>query len=126
MRKPPPDFDPLVKAALDEAKAKVAQVTCPVRSRCIARRVVERGDHGHAGVAAHMAGVAEPDREARLQWNLNALREAEADSGHPLVATFSPSLYNNLAFSYELIGDRAQALRYSDRGIVSGERPRNG
>jgi hypothetical protein len=117
------------ESALDEAKAKVAAGDLPgalALYRETWERVVDWGDHGHAGVAAHMAGVAEPDPEAKLQWNLNALREAEADSGHPLVATFSPSLYNNPAFSYELIGDRAQALRYSDRGIVSGERARNG
>src|SRR5712691_4492478 len=117
MRKPSPDFEPLVKAALDAAKAKVAAGDLPsalALYRETWERVVERGDHGHASVVAHMAGVSDSDPKAKLRWNLSALREAEADSGHPLVATFYPSLYNNLALSYVLIGDRAQALRYME------------
>lgn len=47
----------------------------------------------------------------KLRWNLDALREADAAGDHPLVATFYPSLYSNLGYSYLMLGDRTEALR---------------
>lgn len=76
--------------------------------------VVIRGDHGHASVIAHMAGVAEADPQKKLQWNLDALREAYAAGDHPLVAGFYPSLFSNLGYSYLMLGDLPEALRYME------------
>lgn len=117
MRQPPSSFDPVVKAALDEAKAHLAVSDVSAALRVYERAwsdAIARQDHAHASVIAHMAGVAEPGPQRKLRWNLDALREADAVGDHPLVRTFYPSLYNNLAISYAQLGERAEALRYME------------
>ncbi|HEX9495320.1 MAG TPA: hypothetical protein VGA38_06145 [Candidatus Limnocylindria bacterium] len=74
-------------------------------------RLVASGDHFHAAVVAHMAGVVEPDDAAKHEWNIAALREADATLPREDVAWFYPSLYNNLGYSYAMRGDRAAARR---------------
>ena len=117
MRPPPPDFDPTVKAALDAAKERIVAgdaVGALEIYRGAWDAATARGDHAHASVIAHMAAIAETDPRQKLRWNVDALREADAAGGHPLVATFYPSLYSNLAFSYVQLGDNAEALRYME------------
>jgi len=58
-----------------------------------------------------MAGVAEPDPQAKLAWNQRALEEAERVEDRESVAGFYPSLYNNLAFSYSQLGEDSEARR---------------
>lgn len=106
-----------MKAALDQAKAKIG--AGDVRGALdtyqeVWDAAVVRGDHAHASVVAHMAGVAESDPQRKLSWNLDALREADLAGNDPLVTSFYPSLYNNLALSYAFLGDRAEALRYME------------
>ena len=64
MRASPPDVDPRVRAVLDEATALIAARSVPAALASYARiwdELVAEGDHFHACVVAHMAGVAEPD-----------------------------------------------------------------
>ena len=73
---------------------------------------VAHGDHLGASTIAHMAGVAEPDLAAKLEWNERALGEADAEPDRAGMEPLYPSLYNNLAVSHALLGDRVAALRY--------------
>lgn len=117
MRQPPPPFDPNVKAALDEAQVKLAKddiAGALVTYETAWVRALACADHAHASVIAHLAGVAEPDAKRKHGWNVAALREADAAGAHPIVTTFYPSLYNNLALSHLMLGDRDEALRYME------------
>jgi len=120
VRDAPAEFDPTLKATLDEAKGMLAAGDVPA-----AMVVYERAwtvttaaqDHHHASVVAHMAGVAEPDLDRKLRWNLDALREADATEDRERVAGFYSSLYGNLAFSYAMLGDLDTALRYQELAV---------
>ena len=108
--------------ALDEARER-KEAGEPAAALVIYRTAweaaVQRGDHAHASVIAHMAALVAGDPAERLQWDLDALREANAAGAHPLVAEFYPSLYNNLAYSYVQLGSRDEALRYA---LMAAER----
>lgn len=109
-------LDPAVKSALDAARARMdagATTAALAIYRATRDAALQRGDHANASVIAHMAGVAAEDPDEKLQWNLDALRHADADPAHPLMAEFYPSLYNNLAYSYAQLGRREEALRYA-------------
>ncbi|MHB8631269.1 MAG: hypothetical protein ACYC9W_05005, partial [Candidatus Limnocylindria bacterium] len=80
-------------------------------------RAIGRGDHYHASVVAHMAGVAEGDTANKHQWNIDALREADAAVDRVRVAGLYASLYSNLAFSHVLLGELDEALRSQQRAI---------
>jgi hypothetical protein len=115
MREGPGGFDPTVKAALDEAKALIASGDIVGGLAAYQRTyddAIGRGDHYHASVVAHMAGVAEPDAAAKHQWNVDALREAYAAGDRRHVAGFYASLFGNLAFSHAMLGNLDDALRY--------------
>jgi hypothetical protein len=110
-----------VKAALDEAKALIAGgdlVGALALYRLTYDGAVERGDHYHASVIAHMAGVAEPDPAAKHGWNVEALREAESADDRERVASFYASLHGNLAFSHAMLGNLEEALRHQEIAAV--------
>lgn len=114
-RPSPPDFDPQVRSALDEAKGRLAAGDIP-SALAIYQRAwddrVARGDHFHACVIAHMAGVVDPDLTRKHDWNVAALAEADAVADLIRGRGMYPSLYNNLGMSASLRGDRADAHRY--------------
>lgn len=58
-----------------------------------------------------MAGVAEPDPAKKHEWNVAALREADADPQTIRSRGMYASLYNNLGMSHSVNGRRAEALR---------------
>lgn len=96
----PPDSDAPVKAALDDAKRRIAAGDVDgalAVYRAAWDDVSARGDHHHGSVVAHMAGVAEPDPAKKHQWNLDALREADTTGDRARIAGFYSSLYGNLA-----------------------------
>src|SRR5438128_18337 len=101
-------------AILDKARTLVAER--PLEALAVYRsgwdEAVARGDHLGASTIAHMAGVAEPDPAAKLEWNELALREADAEADRTDIEALYPSLYNNLATSHALLGDRAKAIGY--------------
>lgn len=70
-------------------------------------------DDYEASMAAHYVARHQESTEDTLHWNRVAVERAdlvEDDSAKE----FYPSLYLNLAHSYEQIGDPAQAVRYYD------------
>ena len=67
-------------------------------------------DDYEACIAAHFLARQQDDPQETLRWNQEALQRAEA-VGDERVSGFYPSLYLNLGFSYELLGDLEQANR---------------
>jgi tetratricopeptide (TPR) repeat protein len=76
-------------------------------------------DDFEACVAAHYCARHQPDPRVSLHWNLAALAHADA-VGDERVRNFYPSLYLNLGYSYELLGDLARARDYYDRAADLG------
>jgi tetratricopeptide (TPR) repeat protein len=68
-------------------------------------------DDYEACVAAHYLARQQTTPQDVLRWNREALQRAEA-ADDERVQTFYPSLYLNMGYSYEVLGDRAEALRY--------------
>ena len=107
-------LSPSVLRVLDSAAALVRE-TRVAEALALCTEAFEdlmaKADHFGASNVAHMAGVAEPDPVEMLRWNKLALREADAVADRGSVAKFYASLYNNLAISHELVGDRGEATR---------------
>ena len=70
-------------------------------------------DDYEACVAAHYLARHQPSAEDTLRWNLESLARADAASDER-VREFYPSLYLNLGFSHEALGNPAEAMRYYD------------
>lgn len=62
-------------------------------------------------IAAHYLARHQPNDQATLHWNQEALRLAD-DVPDDSVQSFYPSLYLNLAHSYEVLGQLAEAQHY--------------
>ena len=80
-----------------------------------ARRLFEQAwgaaaDDYEACIAAHYLARHQSDLQEALRWNQTALARAEAD-GTERVRGFYPSLYLNLGFAWENVGDLAEARR---------------
>jgi tetratricopeptide (TPR) repeat protein len=69
-------------------------------------------------IAAHYIARQQEKPEDALHWNRAALEYASA-SGSEQALEFYPSLYLNLGWSYETIGDRPEAVRYYRLGAAS-------
>ena len=99
---------------LDEARALIAARSVPAALASYARiwdELVAEGDHFHACVVAHMAGVAEPDAAKKHEWNVAALREADAVPETMRWRGMYASLYNTLGMSHALQGRADEARR---------------
>lgn len=70
-----------------------------------------------ASIAAHYAARHQESAEERLHWNRVAVERADRSEDDE-VRLFYPSLYLNLAHSYEETGDRGQAVRYYNRAAA--------
>jgi len=70
-------------------------------------------DDYEACIAAHYLARGQDSAQENLRWNLEALRRALA-AGEERARAFYPSLYLNLGFSYEQLGDPAKAARCYD------------
>lgn len=77
-------------------------------------------DDYEACIAAHYVARHQPTPVETLHWNLESLTRAE-HVGDDRVAGFYPSLYLNMAYSYELSGNDAEAIRYYDMAEASAE-----
>ncbi|MEJ2600866.1 MAG: hypothetical protein P8Z00_21215 [Anaerolineales bacterium] len=53
-----------------------------------------------------------------MHWNQEALQRAES-LGDERIEAFYPSLYLNMGYSYEVLGDRDQAIRYYQLAAAS-------
>lgn len=68
-------------------------------------------DDYEACIAAHYVARHAETPEAALHWNLVSLERADRAGGEA-VAGFYPSLYLNLGWASETLGDRQAATRY--------------
>lgn len=68
-------------------------------------------DNYDACVAAHFLARQQESPQDTLHWNQEALIRASA-AGDEKVQSFYPSLYLNLGYSYELLGNSAEACKY--------------
>jgi tetratricopeptide (TPR) repeat protein len=64
-----------------------------------------------ACVAAHYLARQQTTPQDVLRWNEEALQRAEAVDDER-VESFYPSLYLNMGYSYEVLGNRTEAMRY--------------
>jgi tetratricopeptide (TPR) repeat protein len=76
-------------------------------------------DDYDACVAAHYVAHLEADPHQALEWNIEALRRAEASVDDRIAALY-PSLYVNLGRSYELTGDAEKSREYYKRASMLG------
>ena len=70
-------------------------------------------DDYDACVAAHFVARHQDSPQETLRWNQEALARALA-VGDERVQGFYPSLYLNMGYSYELLGNLAEARKYYD------------
>lgn len=68
-------------------------------------------DDYDACVAAHFLARHQPTPHETLRWNQEALTRADA-VGDESVQNFYPSLYLNMGYAHELLGNRNEARRY--------------
>jgi len=68
-------------------------------------------DDFEACVAAHYLARHQDSLQEMLRWNLEALDRANAVEDERM-KSFYPSLYLNIAFSYEMLDDLVEARRY--------------
>ncbi len=70
---------------------------------------------GLAVDAAHMLGIAVPDTEGKLAWNVKAMKYAEA-SKHPRAMRWLGALYNNIGWTYHEAKQYEKALEVHTKG----------
>lgn len=70
-------------------------------------------DDYEACVAAHFLARQQESPGDALKWNQEALNRANA-VGDESVLAFYPSLYLNIGYSHEILGNQAEAIRYYD------------
>jgi len=84
----------------------------PERARDLFMQAWEAArDDFDACVAAHYLARHQESPEETLRWNQESLNRAEAVADER-VGGFYPSLYLNMGWSYEQLGDYAEARRY--------------
>jgi tetratricopeptide (TPR) repeat protein len=88
-----------VESAGDLAKAKA----------CFEQAWDQASDNWEKCVAAHYLARHQTTPEATLQWNEECLRRADA-VGDDRVTGFYPSLYLNIGYSHEVLGNNQQAI----------------
>ncbi|MDB5036115.1 MAG: hypothetical protein JWQ98_3356 [Chlorobi bacterium] len=102
--------NPVVKLCAEGMQAEMEGR--PDDARDLFMRAWDRAtDDYEACIAAHYVARHQETPEETLRWNLEALNRAEAvDDGR--IDGFRPSLYLNMGWSHEVLGDRAEAARY--------------
>ncbi|HEY2598129.1 MAG TPA: tetratricopeptide repeat protein [Candidatus Dormibacteraeota bacterium] len=84
--------------------------------------IAERGGEQFlAADAAHMAAIASPDRQAKLQWTERGVRIAMESSDRDVSYWLGP-LYNNLGWAYQDAGEHQAALEAFKLALASRER----
>ena len=76
-------------------------------------------DDYEACIAAHYVARHQETHTETFRWNLEALERADKVQDSR-VRDFYPSLYLNLGYSYELLGNQAEAQRYYDLASALG------
>jgi hypothetical protein len=102
--------NPVVRLCQDGMRAEFADDPAGARALFEQAWAAARDDY-EACVAAHFLARHQPGPAETLRWNQLALeRAARADP--ELVRGFYPSLYLNLGYAWERMGDRVMARQY--------------
>jgi hypothetical protein len=102
--------NPIVKLCVEGMQAE-AQGRHADAHLLFARAWESSMDDFEACIAAHYLARHQETPQEMLYWNRTALDRAAA-VGDERVQEFYPSLYLNLGFSYETLGDQETARRY--------------
>ena len=81
----------------------------------------QAGEQFLAADAAHMAAIAAPDRQGKLEWTERGIRIA-IDSADRDVSYWLGPLYNNLGWEYQDAGEHEAALDAFQRALAARER----
>jgi tetratricopeptide (TPR) repeat protein len=81
----------------------------------------QAGEQFLAADAAHMAAIASPDRQGKLEWTERGIRIATESSDREVSYWLGP-LYNNLGSEYLEAGEHEAALEAFQRALASRER----
>jgi tetratricopeptide (TPR) repeat protein len=84
-------------------------------------KAVAAGEHFLAADAAHMAMIAAPDRQAKLDWTQRGIDIAEASTDSRVSYWLGP-LLNNLGWEFHDAGEYEAALAYFRRALEVRER----
>ena len=79
------------------------------------------GEQFLAADAAHMAAIASPDREGKLEWTGRGIRIATETSDRDVAYWLGP-LCNNLGWEYQDAGEHEAALDAFQRALAARER----
>ena len=109
--------NPIVKLCVEGMQAE-AQGRHGDARQLFARAWESSTDDFEACIAAHYLARHQETPQEMLRWNKIAFDRAAAVDDER-VRGFYPSLYLNLGFSYETLGDRERAQRYYH--LASGE-----
>jgi tetratricopeptide (TPR) repeat protein len=101
---------PVVRLCVAGMQAEAAGGFDAARA-CFAQAWESRTDDLEACIAAHYLARHQDDPRATLRWNQEALRRADL-VGDERVHGFYPSLYLNLGWSHEQLGERDAARRW--------------
>jgi tetratricopeptide (TPR) repeat protein len=82
---------------------------------------VQVGEQFLAADAAHMAAIASPDREGKLEWTDRGIRIATETTDRDVAYWLGP-LYNNLGWEYQDAGDYEAALEAFKKALAARER----
>jgi tetratricopeptide (TPR) repeat protein len=102
--------NPIVELCLQGMQAE-AQGRYADAQQLFARAWESSTDDFEACIAAHYLARQQETPQEMLHWNQTAL-DCAAAVGDERVRGFYPSLYLNLGFSYETLGDREAARSY--------------
>ena len=98
--------DPAAALALFEAAFEIAQTG---------------GEQLLGADAAHMAAIASPDRNGKIEWTERGVRIATESTDRDVSYWLGP-LYNNLGWEYQDAGEHEAALDAFQRALASRER----
>ena len=102
--------NPVIRLCIRSTQAEFAGQIGTARMLCQQAWQVHTDDF-EACIAAHYLARYQDDAEACLRWNQEALTRALA-VGDDRVKSFFPSLYINLGYAYELLGNTSEVQRY--------------
>lgn len=110
--------NPVIKLCIAGTQAEFAGRMGEARALYWQAWEQSRGDF-EACIAAHYVARCQESLQARLEWNLEALRLADASSCEN-IRGFYLSLYVNLGRAYELLGSLDEAALYYQKAAALG------
>jgi tetratricopeptide (TPR) repeat protein len=82
---------------------------------------VQGGEQFLAADAAHMAAIASPERDGKLEWTEQGIRIATESPDRDVAYWLGP-LYNNLGWEYQDAGEYGAALEAFKKALAARER----